>query len=209
MQVEIWSDVVCPWCYLGKRRFEEALREQPFADDVQVVHRSYQLDPAAPRDHTVATRENLAAKYGLTPERVEQMQREMEARAAQDGLEYHLDGQHSGNTFDAHRLLQLAKDSGRQDALVEAMYRAYFTDGRSLFDAASLTAVATEAGLEAEEVADVLAGDRYARDVEADIAQAREYGITGVPFFVFDARFGVSGAQPVDTFRQVFAKAAG
>ena len=207
MQVEIWSDVVCPWCYLGKRRFEQALREQPDAQDVTVVHRSYQLDPSAPHDHTVATSDSLAGKYGLTPERVEQLQREMEVRAAQDGLEYHLDGQRSGNTFDAHRVLHLAKDRGRQDAVIDAMYRAYFTDGRSLFDPESLTAVAAEVGLDADEVAAVLAGDRYTAEVDADIEQARAYGITGVPFFVFDGKYGVSGAQPLETFREVFERA--
>ena len=207
MQVEIWSDVVCPWCYLGKRRFEQALQGQPFAEDVEIVHRSYQLDPNAPHDHTIATSDNLAQKYGLSPERVDELQREMEQRAAQDGLEYHLAGQRSGNTFDAHRLLQLAKERGRQDELIDAMYRAYFTDGGSLFDTESLTALGVEAGLDGAEVTAVLAGDRYASDVEADIEQAREYGITGVPFFVLAGKYGVSGAQPVDTFRQVLEQA--
>jgi predicted DsbA family dithiol-disulfide isomerase len=207
MQIEIWSDVVCPWCYLGKRRFEKALAQFPHRDEVHIVHRSFQLDPSAPSDHTVATSELLSTKYGMPPEKVDQMQREMTERAAVDGLDYHLDGQQSGNTVDAHRLVHLAARHGRQDDLVERLYRAYFSEQRSVFDAASLRAVAVEAGLDAAEVDEVLAGDTYADAVEADIEQAREYGITGVPFYVLNGRYGVSGAQPVEVFSQALEQA--
>jgi predicted DsbA family dithiol-disulfide isomerase len=207
MQIEIWSDVVCPWCYLGKRRFEQALAEFPLRDEVTVVHRSFQLDPSAPRDHTVATSELLSTKYGLTPERVDQMQREMTERAAADGLDYHLDGQQSGNTVDAHRLVHLAAARGRQDELVERLYRAYFSEQRSVFDADSLAELAAEAGLDEAEVRDVLAGDAYADAVAADVAQAQAYGITGVPFYVLDGRIGVSGAQPVEVFTRALEQA--
>jgi predicted DsbA family dithiol-disulfide isomerase len=207
MQIEIWSDVVCPWCYLGKVRFENALARFPQRDAVTVRHRAFQLDPAAPTDRTVDTSSALSAKYGIASERVEQMQREMEQRAAADGLEYHLDGQRTGNTFDAHRLLKLAADRDGQDALLDRLYRAYFTERRSVFDRASLRGIALEARLPARDVDELLAGDDYADAVRADLDQAREYGIAGVPFFVIDERFGISGAQPVEVFTQALAAA--
>jgi predicted DsbA family dithiol-disulfide isomerase len=207
MQVEIWSDVVCPWCYLGKRRFEKALASLPFAGEVEVVHRSFQLDPTAPSDRTVQTKAMLSSKYGLTPERADAVQAEMEQRAAEDGLDYNLTGQVFGNTFTAHRLLQLAKDQGRQGELIEAMYRAYFTDGGSLFDVAALTDLALSAGLDAGEVEAVLGSQRYTDAVQADIEQAREYGISGVPFYVLDGKYAVSGAQSVDVFASALEQA--
>jgi predicted DsbA family dithiol-disulfide isomerase len=204
IRVEVWSDVVCPWCYLGKRRLERAVQES--GADATVVHRSYQLDPGATTVRPTATM--LAEKYRLGADQVDTMQREMEARAAADGLEYHLDGQLSGNTFDAHRLLHLAADRDRQDAMAERLFRAHFTEQRSVFDAASLTDLAGEVGLDTAEVAAALAGDDYTEAVQADIAQARAYGVTGVPFFVFDARIGVSGAQPVELLRTALEQAA-
>jgi predicted DsbA family dithiol-disulfide isomerase len=207
MQVQIWSDVVCPWCYLGKRRFEKALAEFPNRDEVTVVHRSFQLDPSAPSDHTVDTAASLGAKYGMAPERVLEMQHEMELRAADDGLEYHLDGQRSGNTVDAHRLLHLARSRGLQDDLAERLYRAYFSEQRSVFDAASLRSIAVEAGLSAADVDQVLGSDAYADAVAADIEQAREYGVSGVPFYVIDDRYGIAGAQSVEVFSQALEQA--
>jgi predicted DsbA family dithiol-disulfide isomerase len=127
VQVEIWSDVVCPWCYLGKRRFERALADFPHRDDVEVVYRSFELDPTAPRGVTLPVVEVLADRYGMSVERAEALQTEMAERAAGDGLEFNLDGLRSGNTRDAHRLLHLAKEAGRQEALVERLHRAYFT----------------------------------------------------------------------------------
>jgi predicted DsbA family dithiol-disulfide isomerase len=206
VQIEIWSDVVCPWCYLGTRRLQTAVAELGIAD-VDVVHRAFQLDPTADPNTTVETTAMLAAKYGLTRGRAEAMQREMEQRAAEAGLEYHLAGQHSGNTRKAHRLLRFALEQGRQEPMVERLFQAYFTEGRSVFDDASLAALAADVGLDAAEVAAVLASDRYAAEVDADIAQARTYGVTGVPFTVIDRRFGVPGAQPVDTYRQVLERA--
>ena len=141
MQVEIFSDVVCPWCYLGKRRFERALAGFEHGDEVTVVHRSFQLDPSAPTGPGTPTLDMLSSKYGMSIERAEQLQREMEQRAAGDGLEYHLDGQLTGNTYDAHRLLQLARDRGRQDELAEALFAAYFTESRSVFDHDALVAI--------------------------------------------------------------------
>lgn len=198
MQVEIFSDIVCPWCYLGKRRFEVALSSFEHRADVRVVHRSFQLDPSAPADHTVPTLTHLADKFGMSAEQARQAHRQMEQRAAADGLEYHLDGQRSGNTFAAHRLLHFGRMHDRQDELLERLFAAYFTQQRSVFEPDSLVALAGEAGLDTGEAERVLAGDEYTADVERDLADARAYGITGVPFFVLDRRYGVSGAQPAD-----------
>jgi predicted DsbA family dithiol-disulfide isomerase len=207
MQVEIWSDVVCPWCYLGKRRFENALAGFEHRDEVSVVLRSFQLDPAAPTSRTTSTVEMLSSKYGMSVAQAETAQREMEQRAAADGLEYHLDGQHSGNTFDAHRLLHLARERGRQDELAERLFRAYFTERRSVFDAAALTELAVDAGLDPDDVAVVLAGTDYADDVERDIAEAQALGVNGVPFFVIDRRYGISGAQSAAVIGQALEQA--
>jgi predicted DsbA family dithiol-disulfide isomerase len=207
MRIDIWSDVVCPWCYLGKRRFERALAAFEDRAEVQVVHRSFQLDPARPKGQTQKRREMLMAKYHLSAPQVEALDARMEQTAAADGLEYHMGDGVTGNTLDVHRLLHLAAARGQQDAALERFYRAYFTEGRSLFDVPSLTALAVEAGLDPNEVAAVLAGDAYAADVAADIREAQALGASGVPFFVFDHRFGVSGAQATDVFTQVLARA--
>jgi len=207
MQVEIWSDVVCPWCYLGKRRFEKALESFAHRDEVEVVYRSFELDPSAPQEADMPTVQRLAAKYGMTVSGAEQAQRQMEQRAAGDGLTFRMDGLRSGNTRDAHRLLQLAKVSGRQAQLMERLHSAYFTEQDSIFDHAALTRLATEAGLDKSEVTQVLAGDDYADAVDADELIARQLGATGVPFFVIDRRYGVSGAQPAATLANALERA--
>ena len=207
MRVDIWSDIVCPWCYLGKRRFERALAGFEDRAAVEVVHRSFQLDPTRPKGQTQNRREMLMGKYHLTAAQVAVMDTRMEQTAAADGLEYRMGDGVTGNTFDAHRLLHLAADRGRQDATIERFYRAYFTEGRSVFDDESLTALAVESGLDASEVRGVLAGDGYAAAVTADTREAHALGANGVPFFVFDHRFGVSGAQGVEVFAQVLARA--
>lgn len=207
MQVEIWSDVVCPWCYLGKKRFEQALAGFEHRDDVQVIYRSFELDPASPRGVTSPTIERLASKYGMSPEQASQAQRQMEERAAGDGLTFRMEGLRSGNTRDAHRLIQLARERGRQDALVERLHRAYFTEQDSIFDHEALTRLAVEAGLDRDEVAVVLAGDSYGDHVDTDEAMAQALGATGVPLFVIDRKYGISGAQPAETITQVLEQA--
>jgi predicted DsbA family dithiol-disulfide isomerase len=198
MQVEIWSDVVCPWCYLGKRRFERALDSFEHKDEVAVVYRSFELDPTVPAGVSSPTVERLAEKYGLSAAQAVDAQRQMQARAAADGLTFRMSELCSGTTRAAHRLIHLASEHGRQADLVERLHRAYFTEQRSIFDRDSLVAVAVEAGLEPAEAAAVLDSDRYLDAVERDEADARSLGATGVPFFVLDRRFGVSGAQPTD-----------
>jgi predicted DsbA family dithiol-disulfide isomerase len=196
MQVEIWSDVVCPWCYLGKRRFERALESFDHRDEVSVVYRSFELDPSAPAEVSTPTVELLASKYGMTAEQARDAQLQMEQRAAGDGLEFRMSDLRSGNTRDAHRLLHLAKERGRQAELAERLHRAYFTEQASIFDHASLTGLAVEAGLDRDEVTRVLASDEYGDAVDTDEAMAQALGATGVPLFVIDRRYGISGAQP-------------
>ena len=207
MQVEIWSDVVCPWCYLGKKRFERALESFGHRDEVEVVYRSFELDPSAPAGVSTPTVELLASKYGMSPEQAADAQREMEQRAAQDGLEFRMEGLRSGNTRDAHRLLQLAKDRGVQAELAERLHRAYFTEQASIFDHASLTELAVETGLDRGEVSKVLDSDEYSDAVNTDEAMAQAIGATGVPLFVIDRRYGVSGAQPPEVIAQALEQA--
>jgi len=207
MQVEIWSDVVCPWCYLGKRRFEQALAGFDGRDDVEVVYRSFELDSTVSPGHHEPVVDMLARKYGMSPAQAQDTQRQMEQRAAGDGLEFHLDALRSGNTRDAHRLVHFAKAHGKQAELVERLHRAYFTEQGSVFDADSLAGYAAEVGLDRTEAEQVLAGDAYADAVVADERTARELGANGVPFFVIDRRYGVSGAQPVDVLRRALEQA--
>lgn len=209
MKVEIWSDVVCPWCYVGKRRFESALAGFAHRDAVELVWRSFELDAGAPPSDEVAGSyaERLAAKYGGGLGQAQQMIDSMTTTAAAEGLDFRFDLARPGNTFDAHRLLHLALAHGLQDALKERLDRGTFTEGLPVSDHAALTDLAVEVGLPDAEVRDVLATDRYADAVRADEAQARAYGISGVPFFVVDGRYGISGAQPAEVVRQALEQA--
>jgi predicted DsbA family dithiol-disulfide isomerase len=207
MRIDVWSDLVCPWCYIGKRRLERALADFPGREGVEIVHRSFQLNPSAPMGTTARRRDYLMAKYGWSSAQAENIDADMERRAAVDELEYHLSSEGlTGNTFDAHRLVYLARERGRQDAAVERFFRAYFTEQRSLFDHASIATLALDVGLDAGDVQRVLAGNEYSDAVAADNDEARALGVTGVPFFVFDRRFGVSGAQAVEVFADVLAR---
>ena len=210
MNIDIWSDVVCPWCYIGKRRFEAALERFDHRDEVTVTWHSFELDPSAPSDAASGRHDYagaLAAKLGTTADRARQMLESMTATAAQDGLDYHFDIARHSNTFDAHRLLHLAKDRGVQGELEERLFRATFTEGRAVGDPATLVDLAVEAGLDRTEATVVLAGRTYAEEVRADEAQARAYGITGVPFFVVENKYGVSGAQPAAALLEVLQQA--
>jgi predicted DsbA family dithiol-disulfide isomerase len=207
MQVEIWSDVVCPWCYLGKRRFEQALQSFAHRDDVEVIYRSFELDPTAAATETTPTVELLAGKYGMSVEQAHTAQHQMQQRAAAEGLEFRMDGLRSGNTRDAHRLLQLAKVRGHQADLAERLHRAYFTEQASIFDHAALTGYAVDAGLDADEASQVLASDQFNDAVDADEAMAHSLGANGVPFFVIDRRYGISGAQPAEAMTQALERA--
>jgi predicted DsbA family dithiol-disulfide isomerase len=207
MQVEIWSDVVCPWCYLGKRRFERALESFEHRDEVEVVYRSFELDPDAPAGVSTPTVELLASKYRMTPEQAVSAQQEMEQRAALEGLEFRMGELRSGNTRDAHRLLHLAKARGVQAELAEALHAAYFTEQKSIFDRDTLAAIAVSAGLDADDVHRVLDSEEYGDAVDTDEAMAQSLGATGVPLFVIDRRYGISGAQVPALIRSTLEKA--
>ena len=204
MRVDIWSDLVCPWCYIGKRRFETALATFSDSDTVQVVHRAFQLDPTMPKGQLFRHRDVLMRKYRMSDAQVTAAQARVEAIAAEEGLEYHLAESHTGNTLDAHRLVHHAASQGIQDGVVERLFRAHFTEGRSLFDAESLVSLVEEAGLEGAR--DVLAGDTHAGAVQADHLQASSLGANGVPFFLFDGRISVSGAQSAEVFVQAMTR---
>jgi predicted DsbA family dithiol-disulfide isomerase len=207
MNVEIWSDVVCPWCYIGKRRFERAVASFGHAGEVTVTYRSFELDPDAPAQRTGTHAGHLASKYGMTIAQAEQANQQMTQRAAADGLEFRFDLIRGGNTFDAHRLLHLAKEHGLQPEVKERLLRATFTEGLPVADKPALVRLATEAGLPAAQVEAVLDGDAYADAVRADEQQATRYGITGVPFFVADGKYAVSGAQPPEVLLQLLRRA--
>jgi predicted DsbA family dithiol-disulfide isomerase len=208
MDIHIWSDIVCPWCYLGKRRFEHALALFDHRDEVRVTHRSFQLDPSRPRHQTTNRREMLKTKYQLSDQQVRDMDTRMEHLADIEGLEYHLtDAGLTGNTLDAHQLLQLGKARGIQDAVIERLYRAYFTEQRSVFERDSLVSLAGDAGLDEAETRDVLERDVYAAAVADDVREARSLGVSGVPFFVLGGRYGVSGAQATEAFAEALTKA--
>jgi predicted DsbA family dithiol-disulfide isomerase len=210
VRIDIWSDVVCPWCYIGKRRLESALADFPHAERVEVVWHSYQLDPGAPAEPGESVAEHLGRKYGGGPAAGAQMIDRVEAVVAEEGLIYRLHQAQRANTVDAHRLLHLALHEGgpeTQGRLKEALLAAYFTEARNVADHATLREAATTVGLDTLRVDEVLAGVEYAADVQADIDRAQGYGASGVPFFVIDGRYGVSGAQPADVFRQVLDRA--
>lgn len=200
MLVEIWSDVVCPWCAIGRARFAAAVDGFDHADEVEVVYRSFELAPnaAASRPGTMA--EHLAHKYGVSVAEAERMNDHMVEVAAVDGLEFRFDRARPGNTFDAHRLLQLALERGLQHSLVDAFMIGYFRDGLAVAAPDELADVAARVGLDPAEIVEVLDGDRYADAVRADESRADELGITGVPFFLIEGKFAIPGAQNVERF---------
>jgi predicted DsbA family dithiol-disulfide isomerase len=210
MDVEIWSDIACPWCYIGKRRFEAALARFEHRDDVNVTWRSFELDPEAPRERVGDRAERLAQKYGMTIDQARAAEEHLTAVAAGEGLGFRFDIARSGTTFDAHRVVHLAETHGLQDAMKERLLLAYFIEGELMADHDTLVRLAVEEGLDEQEVRELLAGDRYAEEVRDDERTATQLGISAVPTFVVDRRLGASGAQPPDALlellRQGWAK---
>ena len=206
MHVEIWSDIACPWCYVGKRRFEAALAAFEHREEVRVTWRSFELDPSAPpaREGDGAT--HLARKYGTSREQALAMHERMTATAAEDGLDFRFDLARGGNTFDAHRLVHLAEAHGVQDAMKERLMRAYLTEGEPIGDPAALERLAIEIGLPEGEVRELLAGDRFADEVREDERTAARFGIHAVPFFVVDRAIGASGAQPPEVLGELLRR---
>jgi predicted DsbA family dithiol-disulfide isomerase len=208
MRLEIWSDIVCPWCYIGKARFEKGLAAFAGRDGVEVVHRSFELDTRAPRGGTKTVAEGLKAKYGIGDEQLRAMEARVGAAAAEEGLGMRHDRLATG-TFDLHRVLHLAKERGRQAELLDALYRAHFAEARLIGEDETVVEIAAGVGLDAGEVRKVLADTgAYADAVRSDEREAAALGITGVPFFVIDRRFGVSGGQPAEVFTQALEEAA-
>lgn len=208
MLVEIWSDIVCPWCYIGKRRFERALEEFEHADQVEVQWRSFELDPHAPLRRSGNMAEHLASKYGTTVEEAAERLAQMDRLAEKEGLTYDLAHTKGGNTFAAHRLIHLGyeKDAATGAALKEALLEAYFVDLRPIAEPAVLQEIAVRAGLDPDDVVEVLQGDKFAAEVRQDETEAASLGCNGVPFFVFDRAFAVSGAQDPDTMLAVLRR---
>ncbi|GGX75293.1 DsbA family oxidoreductase [Streptomyces fructofermentans] len=211
MRVEIWSDIACPWCYVGKARFEKALEAFPHREAVEVVHRSFELDPGRAKGDIQPVLRMLTKKYGMSEAQAQAGEDNLGTQAAAEGLEYRTRDRDHGSTFDMHRLLHLAKERGRQDELIQLLYRANFAEERSVFgDDERLVELAVAAGLDAGRVREVLADpDAYADEVRADEREAAELGANGVPFFVLDRAYGVSGAQPAEVFTRALEQAWG
>ncbi|HEU5002384.1 MAG TPA: DsbA family oxidoreductase [Actinomycetota bacterium] len=206
MIVEIWGDIVCPWCYIGERRFRRALGQAPYAGEVVIRHRSFQLDPSAPAVASMPIVEMLAEKYGVSVAEAERFERQAADAAAGEGLPFHTD-RIRANTFDAHRLVHLASRTGREAELMDGLYAAYFARGLAISDRDTLVALAEEAGVDPAEATRVLGSDAYAAEVIADQRQAYSLGASAVPFFVIDRRYGIRGAQPIEAFEQTLQRA--
>lgn len=206
IEVDIWTDVVCPWCYIGKRRFERAA--ELYDGPIEVRYRSFELNPGRVGNGEQTLPEMLAAKYGVSLEQAKAMNQRVTDMAAGEGLEYRLDLAQPANTFDAHRIIHFAREHGLQDPMVERLKSAYFVEGRQIDDHQTLVELATEIGLDAGEVSAVLDSGRYTDEVRADEETARQLDIHGVPFFVIDGRYGISGAQDSDLIARVLARAS-
>ncbi len=203
MDVEIWSDIACPWCYIGKRRFEAALERFEHRDEVTVTWRSFELDPEAPASREGSLAEHLAHKYGMSVEQAQTSQAQMTETAAGEGLEFRFDQARGGNTFDGHRLIHLAEAHGLQGAMKERLLRAYFTEGELMSDRPTLVRLGTEVGLPAEEIEQMLAGLAYVSEVRDDERAAAGLGISAVPTFVVDRALGASGAHPPEALLEL------
>ncbi|UYZ62701.1 DsbA family oxidoreductase [Hymenobacter weizhouensis] len=206
MKIEIWSDIACPFCYIGKRHLEAALARFPHADQVQVHWRSFELQPEARTTPERSLYEALAESKGQTVAWAKQMTQQVAGMAREAGLNFQFDKTVPANTFRAHRLIHLAEAHGRQDAMKERLLRAYFNEGRNIDDLATLQELAADVQLAADEVAQLFTSDRYAQEVRHDEYQARQINVRGVPFFVFEDKYAVSGAQPAELFEEVLQK---
>jgi predicted DsbA family dithiol-disulfide isomerase len=207
MKVEIWSDVVCPFCYIGKRRFEEALARFGGKEEVEIEWKSFQLNPQTVSNPNISSHQNLANHKGISVEQATDMANQVTEMASNVGLSFDFDKAVVANTFNAHRLLHFSKAHGKQNELKERLLKAYFEKGENIDDKASLITIAEEVGLDKQAVQDFLNSDELAMEVKADIHEAQSLSIHGVPFFVFNRKYGISGAQPVEAFLQTLEKA--
>jgi len=207
MKIEIWSDIMCPFCYIGKRHFEAALKEFPHADSLQIEWKSFQLDPTIPKmEERVDVYQYLADKKGMSLEQSKSLHQNVIQMAKNAGLDYNFDIAVVGNSKDAHRLIQFAKTKGLGDQAEEALFKAYFTDGKNMADMKDLIEIGTSIGLDSVELTSILESDAFAYEMMQDIQEAQNIGVQGVPFFVFDRKYAVSGAQPVEAFLQTLEK---
>lgn len=207
MKVEIWSDIMCPFCYIGKRHYEEALQKFSYANYIELEWHSFQLDPDLPKPASkLNAYQYLAERKGISYEESVAMHKNVIEMAKQAGLTYNYDKAVVANSFDAHRLIQLAKTKNRGDEAEERLFKAYFMEGKDMSDAATLISLGKEIGLNEAEVKDVINSKDYTNEVNKDIAEAQQIGVQGVPFFVFNRKYAVSGAQPSDTFLNVLNK---
>lgn len=212
IRVDIWSDIACPWCYIGKHRFEQgvaAFREQHPGVEIEVESHSYELAPDTPLDFSGSEIDFLVKHKGMPADRVEQMLGEMTQMAAAEGIEFDFSRVKHANTRRAHRILHLAKREGVQQAVLERLFRAYFAEGESMSDIETLARLGAEAGLDADAVRAALDDAELGDAVDHDINRARALGIQGVPFFLIEQKYGVSGAQPADAFAGVLAQVLG
>jgi predicted DsbA family dithiol-disulfide isomerase len=207
MKVEIWSDVMCPFCYIGKRKFENALAQFPYKNNIEVVWKSFQLDPTTVTNPSINTIEHLAHKKGWSLQQAQETSAQVTNIAKQVGLEFNFDKAVVANSFDAHRLSHLAKKHGKQNDLEEKLFKAYFTDGKNTADYSTLLQIGLELGIDEQEIKHVLNSNAYANEVEADIIEAQQIGVRGVPFFVLDRKYAISGAQESETFLNALIKA--
>lgn len=207
MKVEIWSDVMCPFCYIGKRRFENALQQVSFKDDIEVEWKSFQLNPSLQYQPGKNINQFLAEHKGISLERAKEMNDYVTNMAAAEGLQYNFDKAVVANSFDAHRFSHLASKYGKGDAAEEALFKAYFTEGKNISDHETLVQLGTDIGLDSAEVKQVLENKAYANEVHNDIAEAEALGVRGVPFFVLDRKYAVSGAQAAEAFHQALEQA--
>ena len=211
MKIEIWSDFVCPFCYIGKRNLEAAIQKFKLENGqdipLEIVYRSFELDPNAQKDGNLPTKEMLMKKYGLSAERATLTLEDLTATARSAGLEYHMDRTIQTNTLDAHRLLQFAKQQGYAEVLTERMFKAHFTEGLHIGDKNVLLELALEVGLMVDEVIKVLDGNDFTEAVRADEKSAHNLGINGVPYFLIDGKLAIYGAQPSESFLKAFQNA--
>ena len=207
MKIDIWSDIMCPFCYIGKRKLESALEQFEHKEEVEIVWHSFQLDPEMKPMEGVDLYGYLAERKGQSRDWAVRMHKQVEQMAKAEGLNYNFDKAVVANSFDAHRLIQLAKKHGLGDAAEEALFRAYFTDGKDISDNNTLLQLGIDIGLSAVETGELLNSDAYAADVHADVVKAQMLGVNGVPFFVINDKYGISGAQPKELFGEALEKA--
>ena len=207
MKIEVWSDFVCPFCYIGKRRLEEALDQFPHRDQVEVEFKSFELDPNSPKNIDQSIHEVLAKKYGMSIEKAKQANQGVGQQAATVGLTYHFDTMKPTNTFDAHRLAKFAKDYGKEAEVTEKLLYGYFTESKHIGDHDTLADIAEAVGLDRQKALDVLYDkNAYANDVRIDESIAQQYGVSGVPYFIINQKYAISGAQPTETFKGALQK---